>query len=761
MNTPLDNAEWIASHLMGGTKTCTPAPYFRREFPLGSAVKSGTLHATALGVYEAEINGQRVGDLVFAPGWTSYHKRVPVHSHDVTELLKEGDNALGFILGDGWFSGSLGWYGRQVYGERPELRAALVVELEDGTTVTIPTDRGWKTGTGPILESDFLQGETYDARREIGGWSSPGFDEAAWGPVQLGGEKKTVPDPTPYPPVRRQMELPGHRIRQEGNHHVFDFKQNITGRVRVRVKAEPGVTLDIKHGERLRDDGWVYTGNLRGARATDHYTCKGGEEEVWEPRFTFPGFQYVEVTSHPKAVESLEVTGIVLHSDMARTGEFSCSNPLLNQLQSNIQWGQRGNFLEVPTDCPQRDERLGWTGDAQVFIRTAAFNFNVREFFHKWMRDVRDDQYYTGAVDRFFPCPRENDPPDAGPGWSDATVISPWTVYLCYGDKKILADHYDSMTKWHRYVSEHLTHEHIRSHPKADPWGGHGDWLALDGSGDVRGATPFDLIGTAYYAHVTDLLHKIARLLGRDEDAMKYAIMHEQIVTAFRQRFVTDAGFVAAGTQTAYALALKFGLIPEDKLAAAAAELARLVAMRKDHIATGFLGTPYLMDALSENGQLATAYKLLEQETFPSWLFPVTQGATTIWERWNGWTPEDGFEDEGMNSFNHYAYGAVGEWMYKTVAGLDLDEAEPAYKHIVFRPRPGGSLTHAQAALETPQGRAAIAWKLGDNGVLTVELEIPEGSRATFTPPPGYGNPDGDTHTKPGQHTLTLVRKGG
>ena len=452
----------------------------------------------------------------------------------------------------------------------------------------------------------------------------------------------------------------------------------------------------------------------------------------------------------------LEVTGIVLHSDTAPTGTFSCSHPLLNQLQKNIVWGQKSNFLEVPTDCPQRDERLGWTGDAQVFIRTAAFNMDVREFFHKWMRDVCDAQRPSGAVPSVVPArgfvrPAE----DGGPAWADAIIICPWTIYLCYGDRSILENHYEAMVCFLDFIARERCKNHIRSHPEVDASGGYGDWLALDGSGRTDGATPRDLIGTAFYAYDVKIMEQVAGVLGRHEDAARFRALSLQITEAFLRRFVTPEGLMASGTQTSYVLALHFGLLPEELRPSAARELVRDIERRGFHIATGFVGTPYILEVLEANGFLEIAYRLLEQETFPSWLFPVTNGATTIWERWDGWTPEKGFQDKGMNSFNHYAYGAVGAWMYRSVAGLELKAEDPGYRHILFRPRPGGSITSAQAELKTPQGPTGICWKIeGTN--LVVEAFVPAGARATFSPPPGYVSQPAEWG--PGQHRIVLTK---
>jgi alpha-L-rhamnosidase len=759
MFTPLSQASWISSPLSGGADSSTPAPYFRKTFQAARPLAGARLHITALGLYEAEINGQRVGDHVFAPGWTDYHTRVAVQTYDVTSLLRSGENVLGAILGDGWYCGHVAWKGRRVYGDKPALLAALEISYQDGSSEVIVSDTTWKTSTGPIAQSDFLMGEDYDARLEQEGWSQPGFDDSIWQPSLT-----TTPDPLPElsetlgVPVKRIEEIQP-KVLQEGpvwlqRHRIYDFGQNFSGRIRIRVKAARGTVLRFRFAEILNTNGSLYTENLRSARCTDYYTCKGGGQETWESRFTFHGFRYAEAeVSKLREGDYLEVTGVVLHSDTPPTGTFRCSSELLNQLQHNIVWGQKSNFLEVPTDCPQRDERLGWTGDAQVFIRTACFNMDVRSFFHKWMRDNRDSQTSRGGIpstvpDKDFIPGKE----DGGPAWSDATIICPWTIYLCYGDRQILEDHYACMQRYLDFLVHHNSKDLIRCHPDDTGWHCYGDWLALDGGGKAGGITPSDLIGTAFLAYDAELMSRIAGVLGREQDAEKYCSLHRDTVAAFQKRYVTGDGHIASGTQTACVLALHFNLVPEELRASAAAQLVRDIRQRDFHIATGFVGTPYILDVLESTGHLDVAYQLLEQESFPSWLFPIKNGATTIWERWDGWTPEKGPQDKSMNSYNHYAYGAVGAWMYKTVAGLELDPEDPGYRHIIFRPRPGGSLTWAEASLQTPHGRASIHWEKS-GGALKVEMRVPDGCRATLLPP---GNSTGSQSFGPGCHPWVL-----
>ena len=750
---------WITSPTLGGPRTVPPAVYYRRAFQLPNAPRGPVyLHVTALGLVECEINGQRVGDEVFAPGWTEYRRRVYYRTYDVSSCLRAGDNVIGAVLGSGWYAGHVANMDRQFYGEHPALRAALTDA--NGQTL-VETDPQWRYAPGPILENDLLMGEAYDARRELGAWSSPGYAAEIWRPVDLAPDPGIAIERSPAPPVRRQETLPGVLLAGataaswQSPCRRFDFGQNFAGRVRITVEGQRGRTLVIRHAEVLKPDGALYLDNLRSARATDYYTLKGGGPETWEPRFTFHGFRYAEITWAGAAsdvrIESAD--GIVLHSDLAPTGNFACSNPLLNQLAHNIRWGLKGNFLDIPTDCPQRDERLGWTGDAQVFARTAAFFCDVQGFFHKWLQDLRDAQGENGAVPCFAPCPGAFGlSGDGGPAWADATFICAWNLYLCYGDLQILRDHYPSMVRYFDYLSAHKVKDFIRSHPDVDTWGGFGDWLALDGSGQTRGGTPRDLIGTAFYAHAADILARSAALLGKPEEAERYRALRGHIAEAFARRFLEPGGRVAGGTQTSYVLALHFGLVPEHDRSQAAAELVRLIEANGNRIGTGFVGTPYILGVLEDTGHLATAYRLLEQEAFPSWLFPVKNGATTMWEHWDGWTPDKGFRDPTMNSFNHYAYGAVGAWMVTAVAGLELDPAEPGYRHIRFKPRPGGSITHAQASLQTRFGVASIQWALKDE-VLCIAMTVPEGAWATLDLPEATGR--APETLKSGNHAIS------
>jgi alpha-L-rhamnosidase len=730
-------ARWIGAPFLGGPRTSSPAPYLRKEFMLEKPVVAARLYAAAIGLYECHLNGVRVGDSFFTPGWTDYFRRIQYQAYDVTELLRPGANAFGVILSDGWGVGHIAWLGRQQYADRPQCLAQIVLTYSDGSREIMATGKGWKATQGPILESDMLMGESYDARRELSDWSDPGFDDISWWPAEIFADPDAALVAADGPAVKRQETLRPVKIQKIPHpskpRWIFDLGQNMVGWVRLAVRGERGTTIAIRFAEALNPDGTLYTANLRTARSTDYYTLKGGGEEAWEPRFTFHGFRYVEVSGFPGVPTGESVTGIVVHSEIPAIGSFECSDPWINRLQHNIVWGQKGNFVDVPTDCPQRDERLGWTGDAQVFIRTAAFNRNVAGFFTKWTRDLEDAQYPNGA----FPSVAPNLPGwsigEGGPAWADAGVICPWTMYLCYGDTRLLEERYASMRRFLDFLSR-TSRNGLRCYPEYAGWHGNGDWLALDGSDGREGGTSKELIGTAFFAYSSLLMANIARIIGKKEDMSRYQALFEEARGAFLKRFVHEDGTIEGGTQTSYVLALEFDLLPKQLRPLAAAELVRNIQERGNHLSTGFVGTPYLSWVLSKLGHLDTAYALLKQTTWPSWLYSVTQGATTIWERWDGWTQEKGFQDPKMNSFNHYAYGAIGAWMYAVIGGIDVDADQPGYKHIVMRPRPGGGLTRAAAELQSMYGVIRSAWTQ-ENGRFRWQVIVPANTTATVSIP--------------------------
>ncbi len=722
-------AQWIGRPLTSN-RDSQPCPCFRHEFVLREAPASARLYVTARGLFEVRLNGRRVGNDYFTPGWTDYNKRIPFLTYDVASLLQSGPNALGAILGDGWYAGYLGWKKhRNNYGAQLSLLAQLEISYPDGSREVLSSSPDWKTSLGPILASDFYNGETCDARREMPGWDLPGFSDSAWRRAALISPPAARLGARQGPPVRRQEELPVRALTEPSRGtYIFDLGQNMVGWVRLRLRGRAGDAVRIRYAEVLHADGTLYTENLRTAKATDRYICRGRGIESFEPSFTFHGFRYVEVTGLRRRPRAADLAGIVLHSDTPAIGHFACSNALINRLQKNILWGQKGNFLEVPTDCPQRDERLGWTGDAQVFIRTACFNRNVASFFEKWSQDVEDSQMKDGRFTDISPTLPVHDAAGAA-AWADAGVICPWTLYLCYGDRRILERRYASMTRWVEWRRRH-------SPGFINGEACYGDWLAIDTpEGDWgRSPTPRDLIATAYFAHTANLVARIAGILGHRGDALRYRRLASQVRAAFNREFVTPAGRLLGDTQTSYLLALAFDLLPESLRARAVENLVKDIERRGNHLSTGFVGTPLLAPVLTRFGRADVAYRLLMQKSYPSWLYPISLGATTMWERWNSHTRENGFGSAGMNSLNHYAYGAIGEWLYNTVGGIELDPNEPGYKHIIFRPQPGGGLRWARASLQTRYGRAACAWHLSGSRVL-LQIEVPANTRATLILP--------------------------
>ena len=732
-------AKWIDPEKEIDTLKQQPSPLLRKEFILNKKIASARLYVTSHGLNEMYINGQRVGDYVFTPGWTAYKKYFQYFTYDITPLLKNGNNAIGAILGDGWYRGYLAWANsRNHYGTRLALLAQVVVRFTDGSQQIIGTDDTWKvTSKSPILNSDLYMGETYDARLEQTDWSKTSFNDAEWKVAVV----KDYPLFTPTgsnlvapqgPPVRKIEEIKAKQIitTPEGE-KVIDFGQNLTGWVKMKVRGQAGTTVTLNHAEVLDKKGNFYTTNLRAAKCEINYTLNGSAEEVFEPHFSFFGFRYVRVKNYPIEVTLDNFTAVVVHSDMAKTGDFTCSNPLINQLQHNIQWGQKGNFLDVPTDCPQRDERLGWTGDAQAFARTASYNFDVSGFFNKWLMDVAADQQKSGAVPFVIPDVLSRGQNQVSAGWGDVAVIAPWTMYTVYGDKGLLERQYPSMKAYVEYMRNKAGDSLIWKNGSV-----FGDWLFFQPRETQQtvpgGYTNHDYIATAFYAYSTSLLQKSAEALGKKEDAVFYKNLFNKIKDNFIQEYFTPRGRSASDSQTSYVLALFFDLVPENMKANAVQYLVNDIKSRKNHLSTGFLGTPYLCRVLSDNGQTKTAYDLLFQETYPSWLYPVKMGATTIWERWDGIKTDSTFQDAGMNSFNHYAYGAIGDWMYRVVAGLEAGAA--GYKHILIQPQPQEPLTHAKATFNSVYGEIESAWQKTATGY-TFSIKIPANTTATVKLP--------------------------
>jgi len=724
----LDPTLWNANWIIDKEKSPDDhrPVYFRKEFACSKKIQSARLYISSLGLYQANLNGKKVSADLFTPGWTSYNKRLQYQVYDISDMLNS-ENAIGVILADGWYRGKVGWERKgNYYGDKLALLAQVEVTYSDGTIQQVVTDSSWYVSNGAIISSDIQDGEFYDARLEMPGWDCPGFTSVSWVSSKIFDYPKNTLIASRSYPVRAITEFKAQKIiiTPKGE-TVLDLGQNIVGWVRLKVEGQKGDHVVLKFAEVLDKEGNFYTRNLRAAKATDEYILKGGGEEFFEPHFTFHGFRYVKLEKFSGIPDLNSITGISIHSDMPLTGTFVCSDKQINQLQQNIQWTQRGNFIDVPTDCPQRDERLGWVGDAQLFAPTAAFNFNVAPFFTKWLLDLAKDQLPNGMVTYVVPDVLMGKRGGSA-AWSDASVIIPWTVYQAYGDTGILVKQYPSMKAWIEYVRQRAGEDCL--------WTGdfqYGDWLSFATTlPDYPGATTDkDLIATAYYAFSTDRLAKIAALLGKIEDARKYSNLALKIRNAFQKEYITPAGRIVSNTQTAYAIALTFGLIPDTLVSKAAGYLAEDVGKMK-HLTTGLVGTPLLCKALSDHGYADLAFMLLIRKEYPSFLYPVTLGATTIWERWDGQKPDGSFQDQGMNSFNHYALGSIGEWLYSYVTGIGIDQKNPGYKHFFLQPHQGGGLTFANAELKTLFGIIKSGWKLEDGQIL-YSCSVPPNTSAT------------------------------
>jgi alpha-L-rhamnosidase len=728
-------AKWIAT--AGADFVNGPAPLFRTEFSLGKSVREATAYITSRGFYEAAINGQKVGNGYLTPGWTSYNKRLQYQAYDVTGLLKTGQNAIGVILGSGWYRTPLGPYNPRpnFYGKELGLLMQIKITYTDGSEQVIVSDENWKSFTGALRYAEVYNGCTIDTRLDQKGWSSIGFDAAKWQQVKLPSYPKNNIIATYNEPVTKHESFaPVKVITTSMGEKVLDFGQNMVGWVKVSVKGHTGDSIKVSHAEVLDKAGNFYTENLRAAKAQNIYILNDGEKHTFEPQFTWQGFRYIKVEGIKGALNPADFEAVVIYSDMRPTGTFACSDSMLNKLQHNIQWGQKGNFLDVPTDCPQRDERLGWTGDAQVFAHTAAFNMDVHNFFTKWMKDVAADQYKSGSIPYIIPDVFTTNGSEVGgaTGWGDVSTIVPWNIYQSYGDKKILENQYTSMKAWV---------DHIQKQSKNNLWatGEHfGDWLFYSVNNDRDGSSAITnkyLIAQCFYAQSTQILASAAKLLNKKSDEAYYSALLQKIKAAFLSEYVTPNGLISSDTQTAYVLALQFDMLPVTLRQQAADRLAKNVARYNNHLTTGFLGTPYLCQVLSRFGYANVAYKLLLQDTYPSWLYPIKQGATTIWERWDGIKTDGTFEESSMNSYNHYAYGAIGDWMYQNIAGIQA--AEPGYKKIIIKPVLGGKLTWAEASYDCPYGLIYSKWKI-ENAKFNLEVIIPPNTVAdVFVPDAG------------------------
>ncbi len=725
LNTADWKAQWISPAFAEDAQRASPL--FRKGFSANKKIRSAFAFITAHGLYEAQINGHRVGDAYLTPGWTSYNKRLQYQVYDVTGMLNTGANAIGVTLGNGWYRGNLAWNGNiNSYGRDISLLLQLNITYTDGSTQTVATDGSWKASTGPIRYSEIYHGETYDARLEKAGWAAPGYDDSKWDGVTVQNFALSNLISTVNEPVKKHETFkPVKVFKTPKGELVIDFGQNIVGWVQAKLSGAAGDIITISHAEILDKPGNFYTENLRKAKEQNNYIMSGKGPQVFEPHFSWQGFRYIKVEGVKGDLNPDDFTAVALYSDMKLIGTFSTSNTMLNQLQHNIQWGQKGNFLDVPTDCPQRDERLGWTGDAQVFSRTASYNMNVNNFMAKWMKDVAADQGDDGSMPFVIPTLKVVGGLGSA-GWADVTTVIPWNMYLAYGDKRLLADQYASMKKWVGYMQS-------QSHNDLWNTGPHfGDWLFYSRNDDNDGQSAITskyLIAQCFWAHSTQLVINAAQVLGKTDDVAYYTEMLKRVKTAFLNEYVTPNGSLLSDTQTAYVLALEFDMLPENLRAQAADRIVKNIALYRNHLTTGFLGTPYLCHVLSRFGHTDAAYSLLLQDTYPSWLYPIKMGATTVWERWNGLHPDGTPETPTMNSYNHYAYGAIGDWMYRVAAGLDTYEDGTGYKHIRVMPHVGGGLTSVNANLQTYYGPASSAWSIAD-GRFELKVTIPANTKA-------------------------------
>jgi len=702
----LDSAQWITVGYTEGTQR-RACPVFQKSFNCVSKIRSAILNITALGLYEATINGQRVGDAYFTPGFTSYDHRLQYQQYDVTKLLRSV-NSIQVTVGEGWYRGPFGGsLDKNNYGSHAGLLSELLIVYEDGKGEVIVSDTSWKCSPGPILYSELYDGELLDT------WITP----KNWVPVADLFYSKSILVPTENEPVRKQEIFYPVKVFPVTNDSstIVDFGQNFAGWVQVKVKGNAGDTIKVEHAEVLDKAGNFYTDNLRDAKATDIYILNGTTQTL-EPHFTFHGFRYCRISGGNLKVNAKNITGIALYSDMEKTGSFECSDSMLNKLQHNIVWSQNSNFVDIPTDCPQRSERLGWTGDAQVFIRTAAFNRNVKHFFSRWLKDLAADQSKNGGVSRTVPdvdAHAQGGTNDGIAGWSDAATIIPWKLFEVYNDTVTLRSQYPSMKSWVDYIRNHATNYLWAA-------AGFGDWNA------PRESTELPYIDQCYFAYSAQLLINAAKVLGRDSDARIYGDLLQNVKQAFLNEYMTPKSRSVTKSQTAYVLALQFDMLPDSMRQGAADRLANLVREFDNHLSTGFLGTPYLLDVLTRFGYEDLAFTLLKQDTYPSWLYPIKMGATTMWERWDG-IGQDGSVQ--ATSYNHYAYGAVGDWLYRVVAGIDTDG--PGYKKIIIHPHPGGGLTWVNASYKCSYGKIVSNWKVtGDKTYL--DVQIPPKTTATI-----------------------------
>ena len=727
----MKNPIYAANFISAEQSWIPAAPYFRKSIELRGKIKRATLNISALGVYEAKINGVRVGNDYMAPGWTNYNKRLQFFTYDVTNMLSERSEII-VGVGNGWYSSRGGFPDTidGMYGTHPALIAALEIVYKSGEKETVYTDESWQTAKSECLFTGIYDGEITDAR------ITPDFSTTA----HVFDYDKSVLIPMDGIPTREiEYVVPRSVFTTPKGECVIDFGQEVTGNIEFTLTAKGGERVEIKCAEVLDKDGNFYNANYRTARSEMVYTAKEGTQ-TYKAKYTFYGFRYIKLTDWPEEIKADNFRAIVMHSDMKRTGYFTCGHAKLNQLYSNVIWGQRDNFLDIPTDCPQRDERLGWTGDAQVFARAASINYDTEIFYRKWLRDMASEQFENGEMPHVIPDALRKNSTRNSTAWDDAACIIPWEVYTAFGDKKLLREHLPMMKKWHGYVKSRAGKKCL--------WQGDthfGDWLGMDApAGSYTGSTDKDLIASAYFYLITTILAKACRVLGMNGDS--YDRLAERIRKAFKKEYI-KRGKLTSDTQTAHVLTIHFGLVDDDEelKAKLGQRLVELIEAFGDRLQTGFVGTPYLLDALTEVGRHDKAYTLLLQERFPSWLFSVNQGATTIWEHWDSKNDKGEFWSTDMNSFNHYAYGACAAWFYRTILGIR--PLEPTYKTFEIRPIPSEKLGFAKASIETRSGLIRSEWSYVDGGIRYF-FSIPEGTRAKITV-------DGVTKTyTPGEYTV-------
>jgi alpha-L-rhamnosidase len=750
-------------------------PYIRKRFAVGGKIVRARLYATGLGLYELELNGRRVGNEYLTPDCTAYDQVVQVHTYDVTELLTDGENVIAAMLGNGWAKARFGTFGpvNVPYTDRFALVAELWLLLEDGTELVIPTDASWKCMPSPVIEDSIYDGEVYDARKEITLWSSLDCDDAAWSTVRIWDGLADHPERLSAPRIGRLQDRlslpvfvketfkPRELIHTPAGEWVLDLGQNIAGWLRIRIHEKAGTQIKISFGETLQQ-GNFYRDNLRSAKA-EYVYISNGSEAVVEPHFTFYGFRYAKLEGFSQPLNIDDFTACVVYSDLGQTGNIVTSDPLVNRLFQNAVWGQKGNFLDIPTDCPQRDERMGWTGDAQVFACTASFNMETYAFFTKFLNDVWGEQQTMGGkvphvAPLFMNMKEKSSEPGMSSGgsaaWGDAAVIIPWTLYLQYGDKAILERQYESMKAWVDWIRRRdiAAGDHKLWLGDSTP----GDWLALDGDNEQSpaGGTDTDFISSVYYKNSTEILSKTAAALGKSDDAAKYHTLAEEIKKAIRREFFSQTGRSTINTQTAYVLVLQMNLLPEDQKGRAVKALLSLLEKNNMHLKTGFVGTPFLCRVLSSYGFSEAAYDLFFQEDYPSWLYQVKMGATTIWERWNSILPDGRISGTVMNSLNHYSYGSIAEWMYRHMAGIQpLDDA-PGFARFIIRPEFDKRLSSVHAWYDSAMGRIECRWERDNSGIMVVQVRIPFNTNAVVY------LPDADRETAQGFEGIVAIQDG-